>query len=300
MSAVLSTEDQSAKFDQLGLERTVRLLCKADIRRAPLSLERAKAWINQFDGAAERSLAWLILRHLIYRTGAQLESCLRQALKEAVTHYLKTSTVGANADWKGALAGKVPGLHFFCGPPNVDGISKPGKSGEVVTRMVSRNYKVDKWYPHDVIRLNDDERYLVVDDGTYTGEQLISFLDSWRDDYDQVKVAVVVGLAHQRAVEELRKRHPHVPLFYGELLTEKNSLQSLSDRWIADGQWSHASTTPLETYRGIIRRIGPFSEASPEGFGSLGLMVAFEHGIPDDSLQLLWDRSTNWAPLIER
>ena len=295
-----SAEEHSEKFDQLGLERAVRSLCKAGIRRAPLSLERAKAWVNQFDGAAERSLAWLILRHLIYRTGAQLESSLRQALKEAVTHYLNASKIGADVDWKDALAGKLSGLHFFCGPPTVDGISKPGKSGEVVTRMVSRNYKVDKWYPHDVTVLHDDERYLVVDDGAYTGDQLISFLDGWRNDYDQGKGAVVVGLAHQHAVEELRKRHPHVPLFYGELLTEKNSLQSLSDRWVTDGQWSYANTTPLETYRSIIRRISPFNGASAEGFGSLGLMVAFEHGIPDDSLQLLWDRSANWAPLIEK
>lgn len=300
MSAVLSTDEHSGKFDQLALERAVRSLCKAEIRRAPLSLERAKTWINQFEGAAEKSLAWLILRHLIYRTSAQLESCLRQALKEAVTHYLRTSKAGADADWKDALAGKISGLHFFCGPPTVDGISKPGKSGEVVTRMVSRAYKVDKWYPHDVTALDDDERYLVVDDGTYTGEQLISFLDGWRDNYDQGKVAVVVGLAHKHAVEQLRKRHPQVPLFYGELLTEKNSLQALSARWIATGQWSHANTTPVETYRDIIRRIGPFSEAAAEGFGSLGLMVAFEHGIPDDSLPLLWSRSANWAPLLER
>jgi hypothetical protein len=89
-------------------------------------------------------------------------------------------------------------------------------------------------------------------------------------------------------------------LFFGELLTEKNSLRWLSERWVTDGQWQHSNTTPLETYRNIFRRIGPFGEAEQEGFGSLGLMVAFEHGIPDDSLQLLWDRSANWFPLIER
>jgi hypothetical protein len=300
MSVVLSADEHLGKFDQLALERAVRSLCKAEIRRAPLSLERAKAWINQFEGEAEKSLAWLILRHLIYRTGAQLESCLRQALKDAVTHFLKASTVGVDADWKEALAGRLAGLCFFCGPPTVDGISKPGKSGEVVTRIVSRSYKVEKWYPHDVTNLNDDERYLIVDDGAYTGEQLISFLDGWMDDYAQRKVGIVVGLAHQHAVEKLRERHPDVPLFYGELLTEKNSLQSLSDRWVSDGQWSHSGATPLETYRSIIHRIGPFGEAAAEGFGSLGLMVAFEHGIPDDSLQLLWDRSANWVPLIER
>lgn len=38
----------------------------------------------------------------------------------------------------------------------------------------------------------------------------------------------------------------------------------------------------------------------PFGFGNLGCMIAYEHGIPDDSLQLLWDESETWKPLFER
>ena len=300
MNALLNGDGNVGKFDQLALERAILSLCRVGIRPPPLSVERTKAWIKQFDSECEKTLAWLILRHLVYRTGLQLESCLRQALKEAAMHFLRSSTAGHNADWREALAGKVPGLSFYCGPPTVDGISKPGKSGEVVTRLVSRVYKIEKYYPHDVRILGADERYLVVDDGAYTGQQLTMFLEGWRDDYSDGKVALVVGLAHQQALKALKKRFPTVPFFYGELLTEKNSLNSLSARWIADGQWLHSGNSPLDVYLDIFQRKGPFSQVAPQGFGSLGLSVAFEHGIPDDSLQLLWDKSPNWIPLMER
>ena len=295
---MLAGEGQVGKFDQLALERAVRSLCKVGIRRAPLSLERAKAWINQFDGESGKSLAWLILRHLVYRTGPQLESSLRQALKDAATYFLRSSAVGQDADWREALAGELQGFTFYCGPPTVDGFMTPGKSGEVVTRVVSRNYGIAKYYPHDARNLDHDDRYLIVDDGTYTGQQLISFLEHWRDNYSDGKVAIVVGLAHQQAVKALSERFPTVPLFFGELLTEKNSLQWLSNQWMADGQWLHSGCTPHDTYLDMCQRKGLFTAA--EGFGSLGLMIAFEHGIPDDSLRLLWDKSATWVPLIER
>ncbi|CAG9193532.1 MULTISPECIES: hypothetical protein [Paraburkholderia] len=296
---VLPGEGNPEGFDQLALERAVRSLCKVGIRRAPLSLERVKSWMNQFEGPSEKSLAWLILRHLVYRTGEQLESSLRQALKDAATHFLRSAEVAEGAHWRDALAGRIKGLSFYCGPPDVNGMTKPGKSGEVVTRIVNRNYAIDKYYPHDVSQFEADERYLVVDDGAYTGIQLVSFLEGWRNDYSDGKVAIVVGLAHTRAIATLHQRFPSVPLFYGELMTERNSLQSLSEQWIADGQWTHPGVTPREVYADICRRRGPFGSAT-EGFGSLGLMVAFEHGVPDDSLHLLWNKSANWTPLIER
>ncbi|WP_423200689.1 hypothetical protein DFLDMN_006344 (plasmid) [Cupriavidus sp. H19C3] len=290
--------ERAVTFDQLALEKSVRLLCKTDVRRAPLTLERVKTWIHQFEGDRERTLAWLILRHLIYRTSPQLESSLRQGLKEAVIYYLRRAGLAGEVDWKAALAGQTPTLSFSCGPPSANSMTSPGKSGEIVTRMVHRGYGLNKWYPHGISKLEANERYLVVDDGTYTAEQLIAFLEGWTLNYADGNVAIVVGLAHQRAVDAIAKRFPTVQLFAGELLTEKNSLRWLSQRWMADDQWPYREETPHETYLHACRRVGLSDNA--EGFGSLGLMVAFEHGIPDDSLRLLWDKSRTWTPLIER
>ena len=299
MSSDVSIEEEPLEFDQLGLERAVRALCKAGIRKTPLTLERVKAWVNQFDTDAEKTLAWLILRNLVYRTTEQLESSLRQALKRATLHFLQTAGVAQSVHWKDALAGNFPELNFFCGPPTASETSLPGRSGEIVTRWLNRSYRVRKWYPHQITTLKPDEFYFVVDDGVYTGEQLRNFLASWGIDYANGKVTIVVGFAHENALQDLPAKFPGLTIFSGEVLTEKNGFQSLSARWIADGQWRHQES-PYQVYRKLHLRKGPFELACPDGFGSLGLMVAFEHGIPDDSLQLLWDRSRNWTPLIER
>lgn len=294
-------EDEVFPFDQLALERAVRALCSVGIRRTPLSKERVKTWVNQFESEAEKTLAWLLLRHLVYRTTPQLESSLRQALKQATLHFLQTAGADTSsvASWQDALAGKVSGLNFYCGPPMSRWFTQPGKSGDIVTRWVNRTYHVRKSSPNDVTQLTPDERYLVVDDGTYTGQLLIEFLENWGVDYSQGQVAVVVGLAHQTAIDTLKSNFPNVLIFNGELLTQKNGLSWLSTRWMADGQWPYEGS-PSQTYLELCKRKGPFSKEIAEGYGSLGLMVAFEHGIPDDSLQLLWDRSEQWTPLIER
>ncbi len=298
MTPELAGEFEYSKSDQLALERAVRGLCTARIRE-PLTFERVKTWVKQFDTEAGKTLAWLILRHLVYRTNVQLESSLRQALKLASQHFLSSSGLSSSTDWRGALSGEQTQLQFTCGPPTVNDFTVPRKSGEVITRALSRAYKMGKSYPFNTTNQSPDDRYLVVDDGTYTGHQIVEFFENWQVVNGEGKIAVVVGLAHTEAVNAMKDRFPSIPLFYGELLTEKNGLRFLSESWVRDKQWPISGPRPIDVYLDICVRKGPFSSA-PEGFGSLGLMIAFEHGIPDDSLQLLWDRSPSWVPLIER
>ncbi len=292
--------DDQIEFDQLAIERAVRSLSRQKIRRSPLSLDRVKSWVKQFATNEEKALAWLILRNLVYRTNEQLESSLRQALKAAAQHFIAGTNLPADAGWREVLKGDYPALAFYCGPPSLDGPMLPGKSGELIARLVGRIFNVQKYYPRDVVTFKPEERYLVVDDGSYSGEQLTEFLVNWRDNYAD-NVAVVVAVAHEDAVARLRERFPSVPLFYGELLTQANSLASLSAEWVANGQWQYDNVSPRLLYKEICGRKGPFEGGTAsEGFGSLGLSVAYEHGVPDDSLQLLWDRSATWTPLIER
>lgn len=293
------TELLGAKFDLVELKRSVSMLSHVGIRHDPITPESVKAWVNQFEGEQEIRLAWLLLRNLIFRTNPQLESSLRQALKSAVTHFLDVENI-KNVSWRDALKKDYKDLDFYCGPPVVNSFTPPGKSGELITRMINRHYDIDKWYPKDITIFENKDRYLIVDDGTYTGEQLTGFLQSWGVDYSSGKVAIVVGLAHTVALEELRKLFPRVRIFYGELLTENNSLDFLSKKWMEDGLWFNDHKSPRDVYMDIYNRVGPFTKSGPEGFGSLGLLVAYEHGIPDDSVQLLWDRSEKWKPLIVR
>jgi hypothetical protein len=289
----------SYKFDSLTLQREVLSLCKVGFRRDPLNSERVKAWVRQFEGEREKALAWLILRHMVYRTTPQLQSSIRQALKQAALYFLREAKGHATSEWKSALEGKNTTLRFRCGPPAFQNPDSRGKSGDIVTRLINREYGVEKWSVDAVDVLESDERYLLVDDGAYTGMQLFNFLSSWKAASKPQQIAIVVAVAHRSAIDVLAKNFPEVRLFFGELLTEKNCLHSLSDQWINAGQWPYTES-PRKVYLELCERSGPFKEHLPEGFGKLGVMVGFEHGVPDDSLLLLWGRSPKWAPLIER
>lgn len=296
----MSQTPQIASFDQLSVERAVHWLSRTRVR-SPLSVERIKQWVKQFQTPEEKTLAWLILRNLIFRTNEQLMSSMRQAVKQAAGHFVDQLGLQDTVTWKDALKGRA-GLTFYCGPPSLPsrGITQPGKSGELMARMINQHYRVDKQYPSDINELPKDERFIVVDDGTYTGVQLADFLRAWDIDFSKGRVAIAVAIAHETACETLKREFPDVPLFYGELLNAELCFEALCKKWIETGQWNN-DITPLELYDAVHQRNQPFDHKyGVNGYGNIGALVAFEHGVPDDSIQLLWDASPSWKPLIDR
>jgi hypothetical protein len=296
----MSQIPQLGGFDQLSVERAVHALSRSNVR-SPLSVERIKVWVKQFQGDEEKTLAWLILRNLIFRTNEQLQSSMRQALKQAALHFLDQVGQRETVAWTDALKGAA-GLDFYCGPPSLVqyGMGQPGKSGDVIARAINQRYGVQKQFPSGISVLSEKERFIVVDDGTYTGMQLETFLRSWEQDYSCGRVAIAVGMAHQTACAHLRVQFPEVPLFHGELLTPETCFAALSQKWIDTKQWIY-DKTPVEVYAEVHKRAQPFKEGNGgNGYGDIGALVAFSHGVPDDSIQLLWGVSDTWKPLVER
>lgn len=291
---------QFGGFDQLSVERAVHALSRSSVR-SPLTVERVKVWVKQFVSNEEKTLAWLILRNLIFRNSEQMLSSMRQALKQAVLHFLEKTGQRETVAWTTALNGAA-GLDFYCGPPSIVlyGSTKPGKSGDLIVRAINQRYGITKLFPSDVTVLRENERFIVVDDGTYTGTQLANFLMHWDQDYSSGRIAIAVGMAHQAACDHLLAQYPQVPLFYGELLTPETCFASLAQKWIETQQWEY-DKSPFEVYDEVHKRAQPFKEGNGgNGFGDIGALVAFSHGVPDDSIQLLWGSSENWKPLVER
>lgn len=287
-------------FDQLSVERAVNHLSRTGVR-SPLGLERLKQWVKQFQAPEEKTLAWLILRNLIFRTNEQLMASMRQAMKKATIHFLEQLTLHETVAWNDALRGRA-GLTFYCGPPSLPtfGSTRPGKSGDLIARLINQSYGVAKQYPSDVTVLKEDERFIVVDDGTYTGAQLVNFLRDWEMDFSHGHVAIAVAMAHKTACEHLKREFPNVLLFHGELLAAEMCFKALSQKWIETEQWSY-QRSPLEVYDAVLQRNQPFENGNAgNGYGGIGALVAFGHGIPDDSIQLLWDVSPSWKPLVDR
>jgi len=296
----MSQTPQLGGFDQLGVERAVHALSRSSVR-SPLSVERIKVWVKQFREGEERTLAWLILRNLIFRTTEQLQSSMRQALKQAALHFLDQVNQRKTVAWTDALRGTA-GLDFYCGPPSLVqyGMGQPGRSGDVIARAINQRYGIEKQFPSGFNVLSEKERFIVVDDGTYTGLQLETFLRNWDQDYSRGRVAMAVGIAHQTACDHLRAQFPAVPLFRGELLTPEACFPALTEKWVDTKQWTY-DRTPLEVYAEVHKRAQPFNGGNGgNGFGDIGALVAFSHGVPDDSIQLLWGVSETWKPLVER
>ena len=296
----MSQDLQFDGFDQLAVERAVHLLSRTGVR-APLNIERIKRWVKQFQSQAEKTLAWLILRNLIFRTNEQLLSSMRQALKQATIHFVEQQGSQGEVAWGDALRGST-GLSISCGPPSLAtrGFVPPGKSDELMARLINQRYRIEKHFPSEINVLTPDERFIVVDDGTYTGVQLCTFLRNWDIDFSQRRVAIAVSMAHKTACQALKDEFPTVPMFYGELLAPEMCFTSLCQRWVETGQWRY-ETPPIDVYAEVHRRNQPFEKGNGAGgYGDVGALIAFEHGVPDDSIQLLWDTSRTWQPLVDR
>jgi hypothetical protein len=291
--------------DDIYLLKIIKYLCSTNIRH-PMTIEDVKVWLRQFDKGPEYTLALLILRYLIYRTSSQIESSLKQALKKAAIHFIPEGYPLENTHWLDILNNNnAAGLEFIYGPLR-NSNSRPGKSGEIISRQLKQCLSLDEaklGYPDTVKGLQIKERFLLVDDGTFTGEQLIEFIEDNEKENgffltQARQTGIVVGLAHENALRELKKKYPSIPIFYGEKITHQECFTSMCERLLDNGMWSY-SVTPQDTYEKIVRK-ARFHKKHPLGYGELGCIIAYEHGVPDNSLQILWDRSTRWQPLFMR
>lgn len=288
--------------NEINLLKTIKALCSTKIRH-PMTIEQIKAWLKQFEQGPEYTLALLILRFLIYRTSDQLDSSLKQALKGAATHFTPPELKKEDIDWRDVLSGEFHQIAFYYGPLRNE-YTSPGKSGEVISRQLKHCIPIDSAkliYPSSINRLEEDERFLLIDDATYTGSQLGVFIEtSGQFMHKQSdKTGILVGIAHENAINFLSSKFPGIPIFYGEKITPQECFIETSKRWIVDKLWTYPTITPEDQYLKIAERAN-FQKKMPFGYGSLGCMIAYEHGIPDDSLQLLWDESKDWKPLFER
>lgn len=287
--------------DEINLLKIIRYLCTTKIRH-PMTIEEIKAWLKQFDRGAEKTLAMLILRHLIYRTSSQLESSLKQALKLAAINFIPSDSVRENTDWRDILNGNDGKLEFCYGPPKNE-YTPPGKSGEIIARLLKHCVPTNKFalnYPDQIATLTEKERFLIIDDASLTGDQLIDFIKQKGSFLlKNNQSGIVVALAHERAIDSLAKAYPSIPLFYGEKITPHECFMEMAKNWVDEEIWHFSDITPLEQYLTIVKR-AKFENELPFGYGNLGCMIAYEHGVPDDSLQLLWGKSDHWCPLFER
>ena len=184
----------------------------------------------------------------------------------------------------------------------------PGKSGQVLSRWIKRHLRVADACvinPWDFsAQRSSAHRLVFVDDTLGSGHQFEDCITA-----NQLEQAVgdgVVGyvpaIACSDGISHLRGLYPNLILTPAECLAPSHGLRALCNTWNADSARFPFSKSPWEVYTGLVARIGPFERqrTSPLGYEDMDLLLGFEEAAPDNSIPILWDRSSKWKPLFDR
>ena len=256
--------------------------------------DRVRVWLAQFSGAWEQRLAFTILQKLKFYSNGLVRERLCEL--DAVVGRKITSRITSGRKRSDLLISYL------------DGVGKSGaqcaslyaeEAGIYVENVVSRGRIAEKLIARDNIR-----GLVFVDDFIGTGESVSAYMTSLNKPLVElikklklpvVIVAVAACTEGQRRLEEVKESWPiEVDLFIGESLGE-------SCRCFGDASTVFPESEGRAAAKTVALRYGKTLEKKcPLGYGDLELAVVFERGCPNNSLPMLWSRSSKWTPLFPR
>lgn len=270
-----------------------------------LSSSQIKIWLKQFNNPEYALLGHLILKNLIYRNDKQMTQLLCQALRRAVSHFVEEDDRD-RFSCQQILQEDYNGKKIYCGPLNFnkEGFGKPGKSGEIIMSMIRSYVPKSRFYYPDYFDsgLKADEGFFLIDDAILTGHQMEEWINRY---YQQLMLdksstsALVVGLAHEDALQYLKETLPNLRIFYGEIILSNSSLTELCQNWVDKKIWPDDFRPPLEVFNEISINAN-FQQPQHLGHLNQALLLAYSYSTPDNSIQILRDISDNWTPLVSR
>ena len=272
--------------------------------RGRVRYDESKIWLKQFDSEEEILLGHLILRHLIFKNEEQMIQLLKQALRNAANYFVNSDD-RERLNWYQAICNDYNGIKFYAGPPSFhyEGMGKPGKSGEIVTNLLKSSFSTDRLkYPEYFGgTLNGNEGYLLADDAILTGNQMEDIINRYRNLLinENHQSALIVGLAHEDALQYLKNVFPNLKIFYGEIIRASSSFIQLSEQWVCSNFWDSSYCHPMEILERISNNAN-FSKKQHLGHNNQALLLAYSYGTPDNTIQILRETSQTWNGLLSR
>ncbi len=286
----------------LQLKREIKQLSEIDLWDN-MTYETVKIWLRQFTSPEETLLGHLIVRNLIIRNNKQMAQLMQQATRRAISYFVKEED-RYRFNWLQILNEGYNSKIFYMGPVNfnIEGYGQPGKSGEVIMPLLKTfaprsNFRYPDAYQYG---LNAKEAFFLVDDAILSGHQIEEWINRfYKDLMSSNDSALVVGLAHEEALEYLKDKLPDLKIFYGELLLKDYSFVDLCKKWCDSGIWPSEYKPPLDVFNDINER-ADFSNKAHLGHLNQALLLAYSYGTPDNTIQILRETSTNWERLVSR
>jgi hypothetical protein len=270
-------------------------------------------WLANFT-EAELPYAIHLLDAFLFFSDELTDALLRGAfddLSRRVTD-LDASLARSEAQWDDFLSSVL--ITFPTGEhPNVtdSGLAFARKARQVLeipeARIMSPEEVlgfVDRVGPRPVVFLDDflgtGNQFMATWRRTYaTSPTFASFADAAAG--GSVTVYYTPILASQMGVETIRLNAPRACVAPAHILPlEYSALHDESLLWPpAERDAARAAIRSASARAGIPDTNG-YSPHDWQGFGRLGLAVAFEHGVPDASLPLFYWNQNGWHPLVRR
>lgn len=277
--------------------------------RLNLTTDDVVAWLGQFEGCDEAT-ARRLLENVLYVTADTFQDKLKELVLslpdkpgESIALYaereIRTRLGVAHRLFKESHT-KVKRA-YGAGPPPTQskhsGRHETGSEGIVanlITQIRRKHRKIFFDHPGpDVIRRRRIRRFILVTDFIGTGNQSSLYLDAaWRLASTKswwsgkfLRFEVVCYAATPQGIAKV-KSHPCCPTI--RQVTACPTL-SILEPYGADD------------IRSLCERYGPRdseTDTPPLGYGNIGALIAFAHGMPNNSPRMLFKSGRKWQPLF--
>lgn len=249
------------------------------------------AWLRNFSSGEEKYFALCLLDWLVYRNDEHVISMLYDLFTKHLHNQWRIDNNPLYNEIDNPLSilksRRPQMLRYVTAVKKEDKGAKSGYSIvnimnhglEISTRFNINNEQISEAYYEGV------RTFLYVDDITGTGEQMRGVLrESGLSEYKDVYVYVMVCAAHEMGIREITKEFPFVKVLYAEFVPYDD------DVFIQLPFNDIGIETPDDFkrwYMAFMEKNGVKVGCSL-GRGDLGLAYAFESGIPNNSLPILY------------
>lgn len=267
---------------------------------------RPRAWIQNFDSPDRSVAAFLLDKFTFYN--ADLTS------KLLIASYNSLGDGMAKAINSPSLPTLLKGLNSAILTPVKGERPNPTDSGYLICRMARQSLHIEDNYVLDTDKALEHayrgETVIFVDDFVGSGDQFVTtwtcknfkgecFADAQnKSGFIAIYITLVVT---DFGLNNIHQSAPSVSVCATHVLNEKSTIRGI----LAEHPHMQAPVEDLlQKYSSKLTPAEPYMTTSRYlmyGYKERGLLLGFEHSIPDATLPIFWSKGkNNWEPLIER
>ncbi len=271
-------------------------------RGSQITPTHVRAWLDQFEYNTEQKLMFNLLKNVRFYDIPKIHEACRSLHSKVQENVAQRGGV-RSADRRGRR-----------GDILLSSFGSPAQSGSSYVRIYANENKIyvdnavslDKI--SDVLEKKSHIKAIVfIDDIIASGNSAVDSLNTLNDqcgkllEKQKIKVFISAICGLHRGIKKLEDAIEKVPfeaeVIVSDLLTEIDQcFSSISEIFISSDERNRAKQIVLEHGKLLIKRC-------PLGYENSQLLVAFHDNCPNNTLPILWCKSTGkkqWIPLFKR